>query len=109
MFLQLLISAKLHRHVFVLVANKIDQVHERQVSTEEGEKLAQTLGCEYIEASAKTAAGVQRVFSHLIRVLRGTKPMFPGGKAEKWSTPSELKSPQLHADSERKNKSCILM
>lgn len=37
----------------LLVANKVDLVHLRKVSTESGKEMAQKLGTPYIETSAK--------------------------------------------------------
>ena len=37
----------------LLVANKVDLVHLRKVSTESGKEMAQKLGIPYIETSAK--------------------------------------------------------
>jgi Ras-related protein M-Ras len=37
----------------LLVANKVDLVHARKVSEEEGRKCAQDLGITYLETSAK--------------------------------------------------------
>ena len=48
----------------VLVGNKCDLQHRREVSTEEGTQCAEELGCvAYIETSAKTGDGVDAVFS----------------------------------------------
>lgn len=46
----------------LLVGNKSDLVAERAISTDQGQTLAESLGMEFVETSAKTAAGVQRVF-----------------------------------------------
>jgi len=55
---------------FILVANKSDRRAERQVQTEEGERLAKRFGCQFIETSAKTASNVDEAFTSLIRTLR---------------------------------------
>ncbi len=47
--------------ILVLVGNKID-LEQRDVSKEEGEKLAQELGMTYIEASAKTGENIEDLF-----------------------------------------------
>ena len=52
---------------FVLLANKIDLREEgaETVSTEEGQKLADSLGVPFIETSAKSGEGVQDAFARL--------------------------------------------
>jgi len=49
-------------HGCILVGNKCDLADQRQVSQEEAEELAVTLGGVYIETSAKTATNVDRIF-----------------------------------------------
>ncbi|KDR73287.1 hypothetical protein GALMADRAFT_251889 [Galerina marginata CBS 339.88] len=72
--------------VFVLVGNKCDKAYEREVSKEEGSALAQQLGCEFIETSAKTAQNVHRMFSNLVRSLRRPVVFAP--------IPKEVKKPR---------------
>lgn len=55
---------------FVLVGNQVDKVSEREVSYEEGAQVAQMLGCQFFEVSAKTSHHVHRVFAVLVRQLR---------------------------------------
>lgn len=58
----------------VLVGNKCDlPSQDRQVSTEEGRALAQELGCEFLETSAKIGTNVPEVFHHLVRLDRRQK------------------------------------
>lgn len=54
----------------MLVANKIDRVTEREVSTQEGESLAQRLGCDFVEASAKSCLNVERAYYDVVRQLK---------------------------------------
>uniref|UniRef100_A0A6B2LMB9 Uncharacterized protein n=1 Tax=Arcella intermedia TaxID=1963864 RepID=A0A6B2LMB9_9EUKA len=50
----------------VLVGNKTDlDPSTREVSIEEGEKMAKDFNTDYIEASAKTGAGVEEAFKKL--------------------------------------------
>ena len=49
----------------ILVGNKIDLVDDRQVTTEEGQALAQKLGLTYIETSAKDGINIQDSFKML--------------------------------------------
>lgn len=52
--------------VRVLVGNKIDDAEHRQVARREGEAWAQEHSMLFIEASAKTRAGIQQVFMECI-------------------------------------------
>jgi len=55
----------------ILVANKIDLVHLRRVSEEEGRELAAELQIPYIETSAKVPPiNVDIAFHELVRVIR---------------------------------------
>ena len=46
----------------MLIGNKADLNHRRQVSTEEGEQFAKENGLIFMETSAKTAANVEEAF-----------------------------------------------
>ena len=46
----------------MLVGNKSDKHHEREVSSQEGQALAKELGCEFVEASAKNCVNVEKAF-----------------------------------------------
>jgi len=50
--------------VIMLIGNKSDLDHRRQVSHEEGEKFAKDHGLIFLETSAKTAANVEEAFIH---------------------------------------------
>jgi GTPase SAR1 family protein len=50
----------------VLVGNKSDLVHEREVATEEGQRLADEWGVPFLESSAKFNMNVEEVFKRLI-------------------------------------------
>lgn len=54
----------------MLVANKCDKVTERAVSTQEGMAMAKQLGCQFIEASAKSRINVEKAFYEVVRELR---------------------------------------
>ncbi|CAF4399480.1 unnamed protein product [Rotaria magnacalcarata] len=55
----------------ILVANKIDLVHLRKISEEEGRELAAELQIPYIETSAKVPpVNVDAAFHELVRVIR---------------------------------------
>ncbi|KAF9122388.1 Ras GTPase [Mortierella sp. 14UC] len=54
----------------ILVANKCDLEHERQVSTHEGRELAKQFNSRLIEASAKQRINVDESFYNLVREIR---------------------------------------
>ncbi|XP_015788107.1 ras-related protein Rap-2a [Tetranychus urticae] len=53
----------------LLVGNKIDLVHQREVSTVEGMSLAQAWGCPFMETSAKNKCNVNEVFAEAVREM----------------------------------------
>lgn len=70
----------------ILVANKVDLVHLRQVSTEQGQELANALKIPYIETSAKNPPiNVDKAFHEVVRLIRNQPqkpvPTKKGGKA----------------------------
>ncbi|KAI9691227.1 MAG: Ras GTPase ras2 [Bathelium mastoideum] len=56
----------------ILVGNKSDR-SDREVSTEEGSKVAESFGCEFQETSSKTGYNIDKVFSTMYRDLRQRK------------------------------------
>ena len=54
----------------IVVGNKSDLEHERQVSPEEGARLAQKFNCPFIETSAKNRTNVEQSFYDLVREIR---------------------------------------
>ncbi|XP_022915092.1 ras-related protein Rap-2a [Onthophagus taurus] len=53
----------------LLVANKVDLEHQREVQFHEGECLAVGWGCPFIEASAKNKTNVNEVFAEIVREM----------------------------------------
>ncbi|XP_013789783.1 LOW QUALITY PROTEIN: ras-related protein Rab-3-like [Limulus polyphemus] len=53
----------------ILVGNKCDMEDERVVSTERGKQLADQLGLEFFETSAKENINVKVVFEHLVDII----------------------------------------
>lgn len=51
----------------VLVGNKVDRANEREVGREEGAALAKRLGCDFVEASAKTRLNLELPYLTLVR------------------------------------------
>jgi GTPase KRas protein len=64
--------------IFILVGNKCDLTHQREVSREEGSALAEKYGCRFMETSARTAENVDTLFINLIRLLRLSRGMEQG-------------------------------
>ncbi|KAI0297250.1 P-loop containing nucleoside triphosphate hydrolase protein [Multifurca ochricompacta] len=54
----------------ILVGNKCDLEYERQVDTNEGQRVAHELGCRFVETSAKLGANVTETFLNLVRQIR---------------------------------------
>ncbi|XP_061536031.1 RAB3D, member RAS oncogene family, a [Phycodurus eques] len=53
----------------VLVGNKLDLEEDRQVTTEDAQRLATELGFQFFEASAKECINVKQVFDKLVDVI----------------------------------------
>lgn len=61
----------------LLVANKVDLVHLRKVTEEQGRELAQRLGIPYIETSAKDPPlNVDAAF-HEVKIMKKIIKLFP--------------------------------
>ncbi|ERE77707.1 ras-related protein R-Ras2-like protein [Cricetulus griseus] len=58
----------------ILIGNKADLDHQRQVTQEEGQQLARQLKVTYMEASAKIRMNVDQAFHELVRVIRQLSP-----------------------------------
>jgi len=54
----------------IVVGNKCDLEGERQVSKQEGESLARSFGCKFIETSAKSRINVDNAFYDIVREIR---------------------------------------
>ncbi|XP_037378598.1 ras-related protein R-Ras2 isoform X1 [Talpa occidentalis] len=54
----------------ILIGNKADLDHQRQITQEEGQQLARQLKVTYMEASAKIRMNVDQAFHELVRVIR---------------------------------------
>jgi Ras-related protein Rap-2C len=62
-------SADANRIPILLVGNKVDLEHQREVSTLEGMTLAQSWGCPFMETSAKNRCNVNEVFAEVVREM----------------------------------------
>ncbi|KAF8273946.1 ras-domain-containing protein [Lactarius quietus] len=62
--------------VKIVVGNKLDKEHSRQVPTYEGAAFASHMGCLFVEASAKTAAGVTEAFTQVVERIIDTPALW---------------------------------
>lgn len=67
---QLLRVKDANRVPCVIVGNKSDLEHQREVTTYEGKELAKNLGCEFIETSAKMRTNIDELFFKVVRNIR---------------------------------------
>jgi len=58
----------------IIVGNKCDLEQYRVVTTEQGQDFAKSIGCQFIEASAKTRVGVEEAYFNLVRRIRELSP-----------------------------------
>lgn len=91
----LLDEVKRPKHVpLVLLGNKADLDHARQVATEEGERLAADMACAFYECSAcadqvGTGGGVAEAFHELCREIRRRRAV--QGKTRRRSSTTHVK------------------
>ena len=64
-----IINIKENNVPIIIVANKTDLADQRAVLTEEGQQLADKLGCMFIETSAKNHKNVDLVFENLFATV----------------------------------------
>ncbi|KAE9371021.1 ras-domain-containing protein, partial [Stipitochalara longipes BDJ] len=67
---QILRVKKLDYFPIIVVGNKCDLENEREVSKQEGEALARSFGCKFIETSAKCRINVDNAFYDMVREIR---------------------------------------
>ena len=80
----------------IIVGNKADLEKERKVSTKEGEDLAKSLGCLFMETSAKTRMNAEEVFFRLVREIRDHKPTRQDTSSEGTETTSKKGKCVIH-------------
>lgn len=82
----------------MLVGNKSDLEANRQVKTEEGKSLADSLGIKFLETSAKDAVNVQKAFTTLSNEIKskvqGRPTNKPGGGQNPQAVGGKLKPTQ---------------
>uniref|UniRef100_A0A8D0MFR9 Ras-related protein R-Ras2 n=1 Tax=Sus scrofa TaxID=9823 RepID=A0A8D0MFR9_PIG len=66
----------------ILIGNKADLDHQRQVTQEEGQQLARQLKVTYMEASAKIRMNVDQAFHELVRVISKNTAVSQGRKCD---------------------------
>lgn len=88
--------------VKLLVGNKSDLESNRQVKTEEGKTLAESLGIKFLETSAKDAVNVEKAFTTLSNEIKSKVQ----GRPTKG--PQDKKSPgtTLRKTEEKKKSGC---
>ncbi|KAF0975414.1 hypothetical protein FDP41_005408 [Naegleria fowleri] len=62
----------------ILVGNKCDLESERVVSKSEGEEIAKSVGCPFVETSAKTGLNIDHVFEQIVLMVRKSKGLALG-------------------------------
>ncbi|KAG6328522.1 hypothetical protein ID866_10568 [Astraeus odoratus] len=60
----------------IIVGNKLDKEHSRQVPTSDGAAFAARKGALFLEASAKTSVGVSEVFEDLVKRILETPELW---------------------------------
>ena len=58
----------------VLIGNKIDNMQERKISKEQGDKLASEIGVKFFETSAKTGEGINESVFFLVKKIFENDP-----------------------------------
>ena len=104
----------------ILVANKVDLVHLRQVSQEQGQELANMLKIPYIETSAKNPPiNVDKAFHEVVRIIRNQphnktdkpnkKPKAKNGNAQSSSNQASTSSDKSHKKKKWPKPKCSVM
>ena len=93
--------------VKLLVGNKSDLEASRQVKTEEGKTLADSLGIKFLETSAKDAVNVEKAFTTLSTEIKAKVQSRPGGgKRSTESTAGTIIKPKPGDHKEKKSGCC---
>ena len=91
--------------VKLLVGNKSDLEASRQVKTEEGKTLADSLGIKFLETSAKDAVNVEKAFTTLSTEIKAKVQSRPGG-GKKPGGPGTVIKPRAHEQKDKKAGCC---
>ncbi|KAI9354407.1 ras-like protein 3 [Pilaira anomala] len=65
----------------ILIGNKCDIEHDRQVSTNDGKSLAKHYGCQFLETSAKQRIRIEDTFFGIVREIRRLNQEKQGGNS----------------------------
>ncbi|KAM5541637.1 hypothetical protein V8D89_004827 [Ganoderma adspersum] len=71
--------------VKIIVGNKVDKEYSRQVPVSEGQTFATRMNALFVEASAKTAVGVQEAFRDVVERIIDTPELWQSAGARKSS------------------------
>jgi GTPase KRas protein len=83
----------------VLFGNKCDLESNREVSADEGKKMASEVGLTFLEGSAKLYKNIDEAFFELVRIVR---------KERGWVPKKGKKAPKKTGDTSNKKKCTIL-
>lgn len=61
---------------FVIVGNKADLEKQREVTTQEGEQVAEELKCKFLETSAKSGLNVHECFYTIVREINAWREKY---------------------------------
>ncbi|XP_028251276.1 ras-related protein Rab-15-like [Parambassis ranga] len=92
----------------ILVGNKSDEAHRRQVTVEQGSKLAHTYGMEFFEVSASTSNNISKSFHRLTELVlqahkRDVDNFF--GSLDEYLDQAALESEKGSPDNDKKTQS----
>lgn len=76
---------------FVLIGNKIDLADDREVSKDEGEQLAESIGCKYVEVSAYTKEGMSDLVQEITNIAKESNEFLPSNENRLNDSPSKCK------------------
>lgn len=93
------------RTPIIIVGNKRDQFNDREVTTEEGRVLAQHLGCEFFETSARLNQNVEPAFKALVRQIKVVKR----GPEASGMAGAPTSGGHAPAHKQKKQKKCIVL
>jgi Ras-related protein Rab-1A len=88
-----------------LVGNKSDLEASRQVKTEEGKTLADSLGIKFLETSAKDAVNVEKAFTTLSNEIKSKVQSKPGNTGRANPSGGNSGATTLTKDPPKKDKS----
>ena len=84
-----------------LIGNKSDLETSRQVKTEEGKTLADSLGIRFLETSAKEAINVEKAFTILSNEIKSKVQSRPGQGLAKKPSDATVLNPKIVDKSNR--------